>query len=101
MKSNIEIKSKLNYMKKKSSDLSQKVWLSTFEGLSLVVRNGGYKWLLFFLSGLRPCQPFFTRVKLLGERTRGGAHEPPGMRKCAKVSSFEGGTEGGKTFLLM
>jgi hypothetical protein len=48
MKNNTEIKSGLDYMNEKGSDFSQKIWLLTFEGISLVGKNGGNKWLLFF-----------------------------------------------------
>jgi hypothetical protein len=45
-------------------------------------------------------KPFFICEGLRG-RTREGAAEPPGERKWGKVCSFERGTEGRKTFLLM
>jgi hypothetical protein len=78
MKSNTKVKSLLDEMTKKSPDFSQKVWL-------LVERNGGYKWLLFFfLSGLRPCQDFFTVVKGLGGETGRGRLRPQGRGSVRK-----------------
>ena len=76
-----------DYMTKKSPDFSQKVWL-------LVERNGGYKWLFFFSSGLRPCQDFFTKVEGLGGRTREGRVLAPGRGSERKCAVFEGKQKG-------
>ena len=80
-------------MTEKSPDFSQKVWL-------LVERNGGYKWLLFFLSGLRPCQDL-PHCGWFGGGTERGRLSPWGRGSMGNVCSFGGGTEGGKIFLLV
>ena len=91
MKPNTKIKSLLGEMTKKSPDFSQKVWL-------LVERNGGYKWLLFFLSGLRPCQDFFTMVKGLGGGTGRGRLSPQGRGSVRKWAVFEWKQQGERPF---
>ena len=73
-------------VKKSGSCLRERLWLEM---------------VVVFLSGLRPCQAFFTIVKGLGGKVRRGAAQPPGERKSGGGCSFRRGTEGRKTFLLM
>ena len=54
----------------------------------------------FLLSGLRPCQDFFTKVKGLGEEQR-RARGRPGERECAEECGLCGKAEGRETSLLM
>ena len=48
----------------------------------------------FSLSGLRPCQDFFTRVKGLGGRIREGRVVAQGRGSERKCAVFEGKQKG-------
>ena len=49
---------------------------------------------VFFPSGLRPCQDFFTKVEGLGGRTREGRVLAPGRGSERKCAVFEGKQKG-------
>ena len=59
-----------------SYKICMEIWMLLFNELNLELMyysNGGWKWLLFFLSGLRPCQELFTLVNGFEEEQSGGA----------------------------
>ncbi len=51
-----------------------------------------------FLSGLRPCQDFFTMVKGLGGETGRGQLSPPERESVQRCAVLEGKQQGGRPF---
>ena len=60
--------------------------------------NGGWKWLLFFLSGLRPCQELFTLVNGFEEEQSGGAWALWGRELKGECAALEGELKGERPF---
>ncbi len=97
MWSNTDFKSILVFMTQKSPDFSQKVWLLS----SLVERKWWLQMVVVFpVWSQTMSRPFHFRGWFWGGTERGRLSSL-GERTYGKVCSFGGGTEGGKTFLLM
>ena len=60
--------------------------------------NGGYKWLLFFLSGLRPCQDLYTLVNGFEEDQSGGAWALWGRELKGECAALEEELNGERPF---